>query len=203
MAAHIVITLTVIGFIFLGLVLFWKLKPELPKGARVTIQTPYCKVHTIIDPNCKGGSELTASLSSMAVRNAIQAWKLKPVLPLLQFDQICVLIKDSKCMAEFANKWGYKHLSGFASNISGILGKSIPCITINEDQDKASVNYGFLVIHEMLHVLSNDYAGGAQDHSDPAIWQEAAKLAKAKESSVQEKADNNFLVDLGMLAKLS
>lgn len=206
MTKIIVITLTIVGFIFLGVVAFLKLRPKLPKGVRVIVQTPYCKVCTIIDPNCKSGSGLIANLSAMAVRNAIQAWKTQPMLPLLlNFDQVCVLIKDSKYMAGFANKWGYKHLSAFVSSLSGLFGlvKNIPLITVNEDQDSASANFGLLVVHEMLHVLSNDYVGDAQDHSDPIIWQEAAKLVGAKEPSVQEKADNNFLVDLEMLTKLS
>jgi len=160
-------------------------------------------VYTIFDGTNKTGSGVIASLSVMAIRNAIQAWKLKPALPLLKFDQICVLIKDSTYMAGFASKWGFKHLSGFVSSLDGIIGNSIPCITINEDQVGASANYGLLVIHEMLHILSNDYTGDSQDHSDPVIWEEAAKAVGAKSPSVQEMADANFLVDLKVMTKLA
>lgn len=189
MVSAIILILTVLGFVFLGFVIYFKIRNPLPLGVRHTVCTlGNIKVHIILGTDCVFGRKDTFKrlLNAKAVAAAMEAWGTQRALP--DFDQVCILVKDFKYMDARAKKWGYKYLAAFVESISVFFSKDIPCIIVNENElSDSDLDYGALIIHEMMHVLACDYTGDAQDHSDPEVWKTAGK-----KGSIQELAEDRY-----------
>jgi len=169
----IILVATVLCFLVLGLVLILR-KPTLPKGSKITIESEGREIHTIFACGDSGKNRDIATTSVKAIEATITAWKLVH-LEVPDFDEICVLIQSESTMQTTAKAWGFRNLYGFVSSLrSSFFQKAIPLITIAETQTDSTLSQGALVIHEMLHILNDDYVGGKDDHSNSLIWDDSA-----------------------------
>lgn len=169
-----------------------------PVGKRITIDIDLCKVHTIFSCEITNDYRLISEASAAAVKAAIISWQLietsGKVAKRKPMDDLCVVIKSITEMDKQAKKWGYRILSGFVSRLETLL-VEMPLITASALVTMDLTVYKGLIVHEMLHILSDDYIGGVDDHANPVIWQDARIKAEVQDKSIQELA----LMTLGVM----
>ena len=83
---------------------------------------------------------------------------------------VCVLFRGRKHMQEKQKQWGKDtELYGYLTKVPHGI-HYVPLVVINEDQEHNLIENGEIVIHEMMHALSNTYIATDKIHDDPTVW---------------------------------
>jgi len=199
--AIVILVVTLLAFVALAIAFVLKNTVTMPKGYHQVLVGGKPEIYVLFNLEDKFAPDAFEKLPWVAdtvgvVRNAvsatIRAWesftdlkvKEHPVLA-----RVVIIIESQSGMDALAKAWGFRTLSGFVRMQTALFGKPLPEIYISE-QIAMSPELGNLVIHEMLHVLSDDYAGGSDDHANPYIWGSTTDTVQGTAESILSKPFN-------------
>ena len=191
---------TVLLLVVMPLWFFWLGRfPKIPKGTRVDESFGPMRVHVVWHPGgLLGGAPnraLVAKACMAAVRVTKQTWKAMEKDDGHILDRILIYFQPGYEF-EQSKLTDIRTAAAYATWSGAHVGSGIPMAVIRTEYVTKIVRMGEPVIHEMLHVLLDEFSeiGGDREHSHPRAW-----LATAKHKSVQSAARGRYLEETDVL----